>query len=247
VIDFRVLKKRPLGDVSPGGLDQKNGVADLLHLTLRPVSPMVTAELVIQSAKALLMSAGGGLAARKGLEALGLKTADPLFIADDHLLTSLTPEELQLYLLEEPHEPLTVGLLPEPDQLVEPPSLFTLALKKTLAEPFVLSADRLSPAALVAWACGAAAALLFLRLVSFLRARSQGPHFCVRISESTEGPAAVDVRGEAFVDDGWRHGSWVDLGAYRWRCNALAKGQDVFASVLQRPTVMSALLVYNPQ
>ena len=229
MIDFRVLKKRPLGDVSPGGLDQKNGVADLLHLTLRPVSPMVTAELVIQSAKALLMSAGGGLAARKGLEALGLKTADPLFIADDHLLTSLTPEELQ------------------PDQLVEPPSLFTLALKKTLAEPFVLSADRLSPAALVAWACGAAAALLFLRLVSFLRARSQGPHFCVRISESTEGPAAVDVRGEAFVDDGWRHGSWVDLGAYRWRRNALAKGQDVFASVLQRPTVMSALLVYNPQ
>ena len=94
------------------------------------------------------MSAGGGLAARKGLEALGLKTADPLLIADDHLLTSLTPEELQLYLLEEPHEPLTVGLLPEPEQLVEPPSLFALALTKTLAEPFVLSADRLSPAAL---------------------------------------------------------------------------------------------------
>ena len=86
-----------------------------------------------------------------------------------------------------------------------------------------------------------------MRLVSVLRARSQGPNFSVRISESTEGPAAVDVRSEAFDDDGWRHGSWVDLGAYRWRRNALAKGQDVFSSVLQRPTVTSALLVYNPQ
>ena len=214
----------------------------------RPARPrMVTAELVVQSAKALLMSAGGGLAARKGLEALGLKTADPLLIADSHPLSSLTPEELRLYLLEEPHEPLTVGLLPEPDQLVEPPSRFAVALTKTLAEPFVLPADRLAPAALVAWACGAAAALLLVRLVSVLRARSQGPNFSVRISEPTEGPAAVDVRSEAFDDDGWRHGSWVDLGAYRWRRNALAKGQDVFSSVLQRPTVTSALLVYNPQ
>ena len=133
------------------------------------------------------------------------------------------------------------------DRLVEPPSLYALALSKTLAEPLVLSADRLSPAALVAWACGAAAALLLLRLLSCLRARSQGPNFSVRISESTEGPAAVDVRSEAVVDDGWRHGSWVDLGAYRWRRNALAKGRDVFASVLQRPTVTSALFVYNPQ
>ena len=149
--------------------------------------------------------------------------------------------------MQEPHEPLAVGLLPEPDQLVEPPSRFAVALTKTLAEPFVLPADRLAPAALVAWACGAAAALLLVRLVSVLRARSQGPNFSVRISEPTEGPAAVDVRSEAFDDDGWRHGSWVDLGAYRWRRNALAKGQDVFSSVLQRPTVTSALLVYNPQ
>ena len=209
---------------------------------------MVTAELVIQSAKALLMSAGGGLAARKGLEALGLKTVDPLLIGDDHnLLTSLTPEELQLYLLEEPHAPLTVGLLPEPDRLAESPSLFALAITKTLAEPVVLSADRLSPAALVVWACGAAAALILLRLIDLVRAHSKGPHFSVRISESAEGPAAVDVRSEAFSDDGWRHGNWVHLGAYRWRRNALVKGQDVFASVLQRPTVTSALLVYNPQ
>mgnify|MGYP001219636650 CR=1 FL=1 len=42
----------------------------------------------------------------EGLEALGLKTADPLLIADSHPLSSLTPEELRLYLLEEPHEPL---------------------------------------------------------------------------------------------------------------------------------------------
>ena len=183
---------------------------------------MVTAELVVQSAKALLMSAGGGLAARKGLEALGLKTADPLLIADSP--AKLADAEERLYLLEEPHEPLAVGLLPEPDQLVEPPSRFAVALTKTLAEPFVLPADRLAPAALVAWACGAAAALLLVRLVSVLRARSQGPNFSVRISETTEGPAAVDVRSEAFDDDGWRRGSWVDLGAYRWRRNALAKG-----------------------
>ena len=206
------------------------------------------AELALQSAKALLMLAGGGLVARKGLEALGLKTADPLLIADDHnLLTSLTPEELQLYLLEEPDAPLAVGLLPAPDQMEESPSLFVLALAKTFAEPLLLSADRLSPAALVSWACGAAAALLLVRLVSFVRARSQDPQLSVRISESSEGLAAVDVRSEAFGDNGWRHGSWVDLGAYRWRRNALTKGQDVFASIFQRPTVTSALLVYNPQ
>ena len=143
--------------------------------------------LAFHSAKALLMSAGGGLVVRKSLEAVGLRQPEN---PDIGLLPSLTPEELSEYLLdagydEPPHAPLIAGALPAPKPAA-PASLLSIAVRKTLAEPLVLSSDRLTPSALAAWACGAAAALLLIKLMQ-LSCAERGAQYTVRMGGSHGG------------------------------------------------------------
>ena len=108
------------------------------------------------SFKALLMSAGGGLAVRKSLEAVGLRQPEPPLLQYDlSALPSLSPEELQQYLLDE-HPHMFEGgggalALPAPEASSSMSILggaIEQAMSKTLSEPFVSSGDRLSPAAL---------------------------------------------------------------------------------------------------